>query len=335
MTVKPPTSGVWGIDVSHWNLPPVDMPRMVNEFGMSFVIIKSNDGSLKTRYCAEHVAQAKAAGIPFGLYVWLYPNNRVSIDAQAAAWAEAYKTYLPALGMFIDAEWTTYAGNPANPQASDLRMAHDKLKALTGRVSATYTSQGYADTNLIGFDWTKEPLWIANYTTAPSPALPKGVTTYKWWQYTSQLDGATLDPNGNLSLDGNTYNGTAAEFAAEYLGEPMAEKWQVTAAGLNMRTQPIVEPSNIILSLPKGSHFWGVLDATTGWVKGTHYQPLGAAFAIRKDFYISGSPQWTVKVAYTEPVVEQPKITSIILDLAAGSKVTIQYSDGTSQTVTA
>lgn len=217
--IMPNTSRVWGLDISHWNIPPVDLKRMKDIYGMSFVIIKGADGSLKTKYFPDHVMAAKAAGLPFGMYVWLYPNNRVSIDAQVGAWVALWNEYKPPLGVFIDAETTYYGGTVANPQASDLTAAHEKLKALTGQLQTTYTSYGYSKSNLIGFDWNKYPrLWVANYTTASAPLLPSGASVYEFWQYTDNLDGAQLDPNGNKSLDGNYYNGTAEQFAAKYLG---------------------------------------------------------------------------------------------------------------------
>jgi hypothetical protein len=71
---------------------------------------------------------------------------------------------------------------------------------------------------LKGFDWSREPLWIANYGVT-SPVLPIGATTYQFWQFTSTLDGQTLDPTGNKELDGNYFSGTHEEFAAKYGGE--------------------------------------------------------------------------------------------------------------------
>ena len=215
--LAPPTGKVFGIDISHWNLPPVDLRRMKEQFGMSFVIIKGADGSLKTKYFPNHVQAAKDAGLPFGMYVWLYPGNKVSIAAQVGAWVALWNEYRPLLGVFIDAEWTYYGGQPANPTAADLRQAHNRFLSLTGEAATTYTAKGYADVYLSGFDWNREELWIANYGVS-SPAMPNGATEWTFWQFTNVLDGLMLDPNGNKSLDGNYFSGTAAEFAAKYGG---------------------------------------------------------------------------------------------------------------------
>lgn len=215
--VMPNTSKVWGVDVSHWNPAPVDFQRMRDLYHLDFAMIKGADGTITTRNFREHVAAANAAEIPWGMYVWLYPNNKVSIAAQVQAWRALEVELAPPMGVFIDCEWTTFAGAPANPLTADLRMAHDKYFVLSGTHATTYTAKGYADTNLKGFDWSREPLWIANYS-ATSPALPIGATTYQFWQFTSTLDGWTLDPTGNQKLDGNYFNGTQAEFATKYGG---------------------------------------------------------------------------------------------------------------------
>lgn len=303
--IMPNKSGVWGIDISHWNIPPVDLKRMKEQFGMSFVVIKANDGALSSRYAAEHVQTAKDAGLPFGLYVWLYPDNRVSIDAQVTAWAKSYNDYKPPLGIFIDAEWTTYAGQPANPSAVDLRLAHDKLKSRIGVTSTTYTAAGYADVYLKGFDWSREPLWVAHYGV-DVPQLPKGATKYQFWQFTSQLDGATLDPSGNKSLDGNYYNGTAEQFAAQYGGTippngGTMEKW-ITNVDLNMRSASSVTGA-LIQTMPKGSYIWGTVDAATGWISIKYLQKPGEQYAtlLTQAAYCSGSATYVTKQVYGDP----------------------------------
>jgi GH25 family lysozyme M1 (1,4-beta-N-acetylmuramidase) len=212
--VMPDASKVFGIDVSHWNPPPVDFKRM-KDFDLRFVIIKGCDGSINSRYYEENKAAVKAAGLPWGMYVWLYPNNKVSIDSQVSAWYARYKSDPPPMGVFIDCEWTTYGGVAANPTSVDLRMAHDKWKAKSGEKATTYTAAGYANEFLKSFDWSKEDLWVANYGVS-KPALPIGAKTYIIHQFTSTLDGKALDPKGNAELDGNYYNGTLSEFNARY-----------------------------------------------------------------------------------------------------------------------
>lgn len=216
--VMPDQSRIWGCDFSHWNLPPLAIRRMVDLYGMSFVIIKGCDGSVNTKFYLEHVAAAKEAGIPWGMYVWLYSSRNVSIDSQVNAWFARYNIDPPPMGIFIDAETTRYGGVVSNPNGADLRSAHDKWKAKSGKAATTYTAKYFADTYLKGFDWTREELWVANYGVT-IPALPTGARGYTIHQFTSTLDGKQLDPNGNYELDGNYYYDEAL-FKARFGGAP-------------------------------------------------------------------------------------------------------------------
>lgn len=200
----PDPKRVWGIDISHWNTPPVDLKRMKALYGLRFVIIKGCDGSVNSRYYMEHVRTAVEAGLPYGMYVWLYAGRNVPIASQVNAWATRWRESMPPLGVYIDAETTRYAGKVSNPNAADLRAAHNLFKRQTGVTAKTYTAKSFADTHLKGFDWSLEPLWIANYGVN-IPALPAGANRYEIHQFSATLNGRQLDPLGNGELDGNYY----------------------------------------------------------------------------------------------------------------------------------
>jgi GH25 family lysozyme M1 (1,4-beta-N-acetylmuramidase) len=281
--VMPDTARVWGVDVSHWNPAPVDFQRMKDLYHLDFAIIKGADGTITSRYFRENVASAKASGIPWGMYVWLYPNNKISIAAQVQAWRTLEVELAPPMGVLIDCEWTTFAGAPANPLTADLRMAHDKYFALSTTHATTYTAKGYADTNLKNFDWSREPLWIANYGVT-SPALPIGATTYQFWQFTSTLDGWKLDPTGNQKLDGNYFNGTHTEFAAKY-GSPsvaIADGYQkVRRYNSDVHIwcgKATIKVTNNSGSLIRPSNFTGdVVINGDGWTPQSPYLPYSLA----------------------------------------------------------
>jgi GH25 family lysozyme M1 (1,4-beta-N-acetylmuramidase) len=210
--IQPDGAKIFGIDISHWNAPEtVDFQELKAQYNLQFVILKGCDGSLNSNYYVENLQAVKAAGLLFGMYVWLYPASKVNIDAQVNAWHARAQNDPPPMGIFIDCEWTYYGGAPANPSATDLRLAHDKLKALEGKSAITYTAKGYADSYLKGFDWSREELWVANYNV-PAPAMPIGATSYTFWQFTS-----TFLFNGK-NYDGDYFNGTQEQFNARYSG---------------------------------------------------------------------------------------------------------------------
>jgi GH25 family lysozyme M1 (1,4-beta-N-acetylmuramidase) len=313
--VMPDTTKVWGIDVSHWNPAPVDFQRMKDLYHLDFVIIKGCDGTIKARYFDENVASAKSAGLPWMIYNWLYPNNKVSVIAQAQAWRALEVASVPPMGISIDCEWTTYNGTPANPLTIDLRLAHDKYFALSGSHATTYTAAGYANSYLKGFDWSLEPLWIANYGVT-SPALPIGATTYQFWQFASTLDGWQLDPTGNQKLDGNYFNGTHAEFAAKYgavippTGEPLMTIFDIKGA-MNIRAAASITSTDV------GDLFIGdrvevtvvQISATDKWGKLSKITRAGANVALPVAVcYVSLNTTGTVE--YIPPIAD-----SITMDI--------------------
>ena len=297
--VMPDTTKVWGIDISHWNIPPVDLKRMVELYSLKFVIIKACDGSVNSRYYLEHVAVAKEAGIPWGAYMWLYPNNRVNIDAQTTVWYNRTLSDFPPMGIFIDAEQTYYGGQLANPVASDLRMAHDRLKIKTNKVSTTYSSPYYSQIYLQGFDWSREPLWIAHYGVS-HPSTPNN-KVWDFWQFTDNLDGKALDPNGNYELDGNYFNGTHEQFNNKYgvsTPPPTGEKmeWKCKINGLAYRsgngtTYPQIDTLNI------GDRVEGVL---SGWIHGSKITRANGEVVI-KDGWCSSSATYMELLPDTPP----------------------------------
>lgn len=244
---NPDPSRVLGIDISHWN--GVVNLSVGKAAGLSFVIIKGCDGTIPSRYFQENKEQAKIAELPWGVYVWLYPGNKVSVGLQTQAWWDLVKNDYPPLGVWIDFEWTTYNGVAANPTTGDLISALDKFQALSGRRVGIYSAKGYTDQYLVNFpNPDSEMWWIANYGVT-APALPRGVTRYKFWQFTNILDAIFYgsDPvNGAKAFDGDYYYGTMVQFNNEFGayippdtgGNMQIIQGVVIAEALNIRPDP-------------------------------------------------------------------------------------------------
>lgn len=260
--VYPDTTKVWGIDISHWN-GLTDLATAKAK-GCSFVIIKGCDGTIPTKWFPENKQRAKDIGMPWGVYVWLYPSNKVNIDAQVGAWWNLVKNDYPPMGVFVDVEWTTYGGVAANPTTADANAALDKFYILTGKKAMIYTAPGYSNQYLVGFNrYDYFGLWVAHYGVV-NPLLPIGATTHRFHQFTSSLDGS-IAPSENLSLDGNYYNGTKEQFMAEYgavtppiPGETMDYKivWANGASerlgpGISFSSNGIVHPFDSIVKIVK------------------------------------------------------------------------------------
>jgi Ricin-type beta-trefoil lectin domain/Glycosyl hydrolases family 25 len=77
-----------------------------------------------------------------------------------------------------------------------------EVQAKTGRLPIIYTTANWWSTctgNSTAFGPT--PMWVANFTTAASPALPAGWTDWSFWQYTSAGTVAGISTTGSTDLD--------------------------------------------------------------------------------------------------------------------------------------
>lgn len=318
--ITPNPSRVWGVDVSHWNSPPIDF-ELLKLQGCKFVIIKACDGAAKTRYFEDHYQGAVKAGLVVMMYVWLYPANRVSIDSQVKAWVEVYKSHPEIKLVWVDAEWTNYGGEPANPNASDLTTAQNKLKAQIGNKSGDYTSPGYAREFLKGYVYNN-PLWVANYDVL-TPTLPAGASTWEFWQFSDNV-------RSSVGYDTNYYNGTLEQFIAKYGGTgeippPTGDKMKLGTIknGITLNYRSGIGTSYSVLGkLTAGDQVIGIIDTPSGWFKIDHLvingtivnPPDGAACSAFADYYFS-------IVDYIPPVEPPPAESVDVAITVSGAPV--------------
>src|SRR3990167_10683985 len=175
---EPDLSRVWGVDVSHWD-GNVNF-AVTKAAGASFAIIKSMDGTVPTRYWAENRQRALDAGLIVGDYCWLYPNKYVDCKAQARAVFERVRTVKRQLPLTVDFEWTTFAGQTANPNYTDLERFVTEFIRRSGYKPMLYSAAGYMNSRGWIPDALKakfSALWIANYGVLV-PQLPMGFSSW-------------------------------------------------------------------------------------------------------------------------------------------------------------
>jgi GH25 family lysozyme M1 (1,4-beta-N-acetylmuramidase) len=249
--VSPDRTKIWGVDISgRWD-GVVDFAPTAHA-GAKFAVIKAIDGTVPTQYWKENTQRAIDAGLLFGAYGWLYPDNRVSCTLQARAYVKLLNDAVftgdgNALPPVIDFEWTRYAGLQANPNYSDLRKWLTEFIRASGRKPILYSAAGYI--NMFGKlpDDILEMLagvWLASYG-GTQPVYPMGLTHWDMWQFSAFGDALTLCPGnqGKLELDLNymqpefyeRYSGTTEP---QTEGEPMSKWYRVTASVLNIRNGP-------------------------------------------------------------------------------------------------
>jgi lysozyme len=177
-----------GIDVSamqglvDWN--------KVKAAGVSFAILKATEGvDFVDKMFAQHVAGARAAGMPFGAYHYLHVRKGRPQDAdkQAEQFCDIYLksgcTLLPAL----DCEETGNKGCTFDEWLIAIRMWVAHVEKRLGIKPVIYTYPGFWS-GLGPAAWKADDLaecklWIAHYTPAPHPSVPKPWTGWFMWQY--------------------------------------------------------------------------------------------------------------------------------------------------------
>jgi GH25 family lysozyme M1 (1,4-beta-N-acetylmuramidase) len=245
--IAPDTEQIFGGDFSPWD-GNVNM-QVFADYGAKFAIIKAIDGTVPSRYWRENTQRAIAAGLLTGPYGWLYPDRFVSCRSQAQAYWNLIKDTPLTLPPVIDFEWTNYAGQPANPNYSDLDKWATEFNRLSKVKPILYSAAGFI--NPLGRmpQSLKEKFsgfWWASYGGL---TLPIGFSNWDIHQFTAFGDALTLAPGdrNKLELD---LNYMTDEFAKKYnLTEPLPppdeehevtmDKWKATwDGGCNKRPAP-------------------------------------------------------------------------------------------------
>ncbi|MGP3683412.1 GH25 family lysozyme [Streptomyces sp. IBSNAI002] len=218
-SMRAPTGGVEGVDVSAWQPAAVDWKKLWDS-GNRFAFVKATESDywVSDRF-RQQFTEAKAAGLITGAYHYAVPSTSSGSDQAAfflaggGAWTGDGKTLPGAL----DLEWGTpkqggdcYGKSPAE-MAAWVEEFNRTYKAATGRDVILYTSTAWWN-QCVGLDAdiaATHHLWIPRYASEIG-ALPNGWTRHAFWQYT---DG------GETVGDHNNFNGTESDLRAMASGD--------------------------------------------------------------------------------------------------------------------
>ncbi|MFD5892807.1 MULTISPECIES: lysozyme [unclassified Streptomyces] len=210
------TSGVQGIDVSHWQ-GAINWTS-VKAAGIDFAYMKATEGTnfKDARFSANYTGSYNA-GLIRGAYHFARPNSSNGATqanyfaSNGGGWSKDGKT-LPGV---LDIE-----GNPSGASCYGLSTTqmrtwvndfYNTYKARTGRDVVIYTTASWW--NSCTGNWTgmaaKSPLWVAHWGTT-SPNIPAGFPTWTIWQYTAtgRVSGVSGD------VDRNKFNGSMDRLVA-------------------------------------------------------------------------------------------------------------------------
>lgn len=204
------TSGVQGIDVSHWQ-GSINWSQ-VKGAGIDFAWMKATEGTgFKDSQFNTNYANAHAAGVIRGAYHFARPD--VSGGAAQAdffaknggAWSADDLTLPGVLDIENNPNGAMCYGLSTSQMRTWINDFHAAYKSATSRDAVIYTTANWWNTctgNWSGMS-DKAPLWVAHWTTG-SPTIPSGFPTWTAWQYTDS--GSVAGVNGNV--DRNKFNGS-------------------------------------------------------------------------------------------------------------------------------
>jgi len=169
-----------GLDVSHFQ-ETIDWPQVV-QAGYAFAFIKATDGiTYVDPLFATNWEGAKSAGLLRGAYHFFEADD--DPQQQAENFLNTVALEPGDLPPVLDVESSSTSSEV--PTATVVERVAAWLQAVeqaTGCTPILYTDASYWNSLATG-QFSGYPLWIAEYGVA-SPTLPKGWTSWAFWQFT-------------------------------------------------------------------------------------------------------------------------------------------------------
>ena len=203
-----------GIDIASWQHPngaDVDFKR-VQKAGYAYVFVKATeDTHYKNEYYVNDAMAAQGNGVLMGGYH--YADVSTDAAAQARMFADVIKVKGGAsLPPVLDIEEAK--GLTAAQLNKWVRTFLQETYNRIGRKPIIYSYRSFL-MNQMGntSDFTRFPLWIADYNGKQSPTLPLpgGWKTWTFWQYSSQT---RIDGIQAQNVDTNKFGGTMQQLRA-------------------------------------------------------------------------------------------------------------------------
>ncbi|MEP6976591.1 MAG: GH25 family lysozyme [Thermoleophilia bacterium] len=165
---------------------------------------------------------AKAHGLRFGGYHLPYPGSSTA-DQQAKEFLAVAKPQRGDLLPSLDIENKSppdkaEAGFSVAELVAWLRAWLAAVEREVGAKPIVYTNRGWWDSRLKNANFADHPLWLAHYTSASAPTIPKPWTSFAIWQHseTGDIGGHKFDLNRCADL-------AAVTIKAHTTGPPVLE----------------------------------------------------------------------------------------------------------------
>lgn len=179
--------------------------KTVAAAGVHTAFIRATQGlaTVDEQFVAN-VTGALAAGLKVGLYHAYLPNDNADVQASNFLKAVAPYRFKLTYPLIVDVERQN--GMTPTQVADGLLTLLNVLDGATGQKSWIYTGQ-YTWNTYVGAQhdavFSQRTLWVANYTSASKPAMPRCWSEGNWvfWQYSSTGKVAGIDEKHNVDLD--------------------------------------------------------------------------------------------------------------------------------------
>ncbi|MFF1926240.1 GH25 family lysozyme [Streptomyces sp. NPDC058221] len=201
-----------GIDVSHYQ-GSINWSS-VKSAGIKFAYIKATESTTyKDPNFNTNYVNAYNAKVIRGAYHFARPNlssgaaQATYFAGHGGAWSRDNLT-LPGM---LDLEGGCYSKTAAAMQSWILDF-YNTYKAKTGRDVVIYTSASWWNSCTGGWGGmsARSPLFVAHWTSASSPTIPKGFPYWTFWQYTDS--GSVSGISG--AVDRDRFSGDASRLLA-------------------------------------------------------------------------------------------------------------------------
>jgi GH25 family lysozyme M1 (1,4-beta-N-acetylmuramidase) len=202
-----------GVDVASYQHPGgegINWPKVARS-GIQFAAVKATEGTYyRNPFALSDLAQAKAAGLSVIAYTFAIPNGNGG-SAGAAAQADYLVNYLASVGgplppIMLDIEYNPYGaecyGLSQPAMVSWIAQFSREVQARTGEDPIIYGPvPWWLDCTGGTAHFGQFPLWVPDYTSAPTPEITSGWSTYGFWQYSSAGTVGGIDAPGGTDLD--------------------------------------------------------------------------------------------------------------------------------------
>jgi lysozyme len=196
-------AAVPGIDVSHYQ-PCIDWPTLVRA-GFQYCFLKATEGLASVdRSFARHWQDSRKAGLIRGAYHFFRPG--VPVAPQAALFLRTVEELQPGdLPPVLDLEAPEdWSGIPRGERAALAVSWLETVERHFGTTPIVYLSPAFAS-DILGNApaLARYRVWLAHYTEAETPAIPKPWSSWTFWQY-----GNARTPGIPVPVDLNRFNGS-------------------------------------------------------------------------------------------------------------------------------